>query len=141
MLWNRTSEQGQDSQWRWVSWSLLASSTSIHHSARLQDAYVLGRLLTHKLTHLGNVGDALKVYEQVRLPFANMVVKQSRDVGRYYGFSVSAGSSGPARGTPKDLDYLQRSIKDAWAWQSESGWAWGEAEKRWLTRCGAHSKL
>ena len=102
---------------------------------------MLGRLLTHELTHLGNVTDALKTYEQVRLPFANGIVKSSRDVGRCYSFSISADRSGPAHGTPEDLDYLQRSIEDAWAWQSESEWAWGEAEKCWLTRCGAHPKL
>ena len=102
---------------------------------------MLRRLLIHELTHLGNVTDALKTYEQVRLPFANGIMKSSRDVGRCCSFSNSADGCGPAHGTPEDLDYLQRSIEDAWVWQSESEWAWGEAEKRWLTRCDAHPKL
>ncbi|KAF8438473.1 hypothetical protein L210DRAFT_244409 [Boletus edulis BED1] len=37
--------------------------------------------------HLGNVADALKTYEEVRLPFANGIVQRSRDVGPYYSFS------------------------------------------------------
>jgi len=56
----------------------------------MEDAYALGRLLTHELTHAGNVDDALKVYEEVRLPFANNIVQRSQDVGRYCGLSACA---------------------------------------------------
>ena len=63
-------------------------SNSLHR----QDAYVLGRLLTHEFTHAGNVGDTLKVYEEVRLPFANNIVQRSQDVGRYCGLSACAAS-------------------------------------------------
>ncbi|KAF8438426.1 hypothetical protein L210DRAFT_3481584 [Boletus edulis BED1] len=97
----------------------------------MEDAYVLGRLLTHELTHLENIADALKMYEEVRLPFANSIIQRSRDVGRYYSFSVSRDGPVPSRDSPEDLDYLRKSIEDAWAWQSEIEWVWGDAEQRW----------
>ncbi|KAF8438428.1 hypothetical protein L210DRAFT_3761357 [Boletus edulis BED1] len=107
----------------------------------MEDAYVLGRLLTHELTHLGNVADALKTYEEVRLPFANGIVQRSRDVGLYYSFSVSQDGPVPAHGIPEELDCLRKSIEDAWAWQSESEWVWGDAEQRWRAKCGMLAKL
>ncbi|KAN0080175.1 hypothetical protein V8E55_009741 [Tylopilus felleus] len=100
----------------------------------MEDAYVLGRLLTHELTHAGNVTDALKTYEEVRLPFANSIVQRSYNVGRYYTFSLCADGSVPAHCNPEELDRVRKSIEDAWEWQSESEWVWGEAEKRWRAK-------
>ena len=103
---------------------------------------MLGRLLTHELTHLGNVADTLETYEDVRLPFANSVVQQSSDMGRYYSLqSVSADGSAPAHHSPEELNYVRKSIEDAWAWQSESEWVWSDAEERWGTKCRTHAKL
>lgn len=103
---------------------------------------MLGRLLTHKLTHRGNVADALKTYEEVRLPFANSIVQRSQNIGRYYGLQcVSVDGSVTAHGSPEELDYVRKSIEDAWEWQSESAWVWGDAEERWRTRCSRHAKL
>ncbi|KAF8553831.1 FAD/NAD(P)-binding domain-containing protein [Imleria badia] len=108
----------------------------------IEDAYVLGRLLTHELTHPGNVTEALKTYEEVRLPFANSIVQQSQDVGRYYSFQrLSAHLSVPAHGSPEELDYVRKSIEDAWAWQSESECVWGDAGERWNTKCRTCAKL
>ena len=95
---------------------------------------MLGRLLTHELTHAGNVTDALKTYEEVRLPFANSIVQRSYNVGRYYTFSLCADGSVPAHCNPEELDRVRKSIEDAWEWQSESEWVWGEAEKRWRAK-------
>lgn len=103
---------------------------------------MLGRLLTHELTHQGNVVDALKIYEEVRLPFANRVAQESQNVGRYYGFQyASADSSVPAYGSPEELDYLRKSIEDAWEWQNEPSRVWDEAERRWDASCGIHAVL
>ena len=114
----------------------------IHRPLHWQDAYVLGRLLTHELTHLGNVTDALKTYEDVRLPFANSIVQRSQDVGNYYSFQrVSADGFVPTHGSPEELNYVRKSIEDAWAWQSESEWVWGDAEERWCTKCMTHAKV
>ncbi|KAN0080154.1 hypothetical protein V8E55_009720 [Tylopilus felleus] len=107
----------------------------------MEDAYVLGRLLTHELTHAGNVADALRMYEQVRLPFVNSIVQRTRDVGRFYSFSACADGAVPVYGTQEELDRVRKSIEDAWGWQNESEWVWGDAEKRWRAKCGARAKL
>ncbi|KAF8438429.1 FAD/NAD(P)-binding domain-containing protein [Boletus edulis BED1] len=102
----------------------------------MEDAYVLGRLLTHDLTHPGNVADALKTYEEARLPFANSVVQRSHTVARYYSFSVPPEGSEtvPFNGTPEELDYVRKAIVDAWEWQSEPDRVWGDAEQLWLAK-------
>ncbi|KAF8438465.1 hypothetical protein L210DRAFT_3543956 [Boletus edulis BED1] len=104
--------------------------------AAMEDAYVLGRLLTHKLTHIGNVADALKTYEEARLPFANSVVQRSHNVARYYSFSVPPEGSEtvPFNGTPEELDCVRNAIVDAWEWQSEPDRVWGDVEQLWLAK-------
>jgi len=103
----------------------------------IEDAFVLGRLLTHELTHRGNVSDALKIYEEVRLPFANNVVQRSRDMGRCYGLHRVSADGGPVLDLdgPEQLDHVRKAIEDGWKWQSEPTWVWDEAEKHWLTKC------
>lgn len=141
MLWSRTLVQAQDKRWRWVPWPSQFSLTLIDRSLYRQDAYVLGRLLTHELTHAGNVADALRMYEQVRLPFVSSIVQRTRDVGRFYSFSACADGAVPVYGTQEELDRVRKSIEDAWGWQNESEWVWGDAEKRWRAKCGARAKL
>lgn len=114
---------------------------SIHRFLHRQDAFVLGRLLTHELTHRGNITDALKTYEEVRLPFANSIAQRSQDIGRYYVFQhdVFADDAVPVHGN-EGLDYVRQSIEDAWEWQNESEWVWGDAEERWRTKCSTPAK-
>lgn len=104
---------------------------------------MLGRLLTHELTHRGNITDALKTYEQVRLPFANSIVQRSEDIGRYYDFRhvPADDSSVPVHGNEEELDYVRKSIENAWEWQNESASVWDDAEDRWRTKCSMRVKL
>lgn len=53
----------------------------------IEDAYVLSSLLAHPSLTNSNLEVALKVYETVRLPFANEVMKRSATNGRLYEFS------------------------------------------------------
>ncbi|KAF9239487.1 hypothetical protein BU15DRAFT_61991 [Melanogaster broomeanus] len=102
----------------------------------IEDAFILGRLLTHELTHAGNVADALKVYEAVRLPFANGVLQRSQDVGRLYGFHhTSDDGSTPVHRSQEKLDYVRRSVENAWELHSESVWAWDDTEVHWRAKC------
>ena len=103
---------------------------------------MLGRLLTHELTHLGNVTDALKTYEEVRLPFANSIVQRSQNVGRYYSFQlVSGDGSIPPHGSPEELNFVRKAIEDAWEWQSGTTWVGDDIDERWRARCGMRAKL
>ncbi|KAI5119670.1 hypothetical protein M0805_007760 [Coniferiporia weirii] len=52
----------------------------------IEDAFILGALLTHPLTTLSTLCVALKVYEEVRLPHANMVQRLSAENARLYHF-------------------------------------------------------
>lgn len=53
----------------------------------IEDAYVLGSLLAHPATTLRTLPIALKVYELVRLPHANEVMRRSATNGRLYEFA------------------------------------------------------
>ena len=53
----------------------------------IEDAYVLAALLTHPLTTVATLPTALKIYESIRLPYANKVKKASRDNGFISMFS------------------------------------------------------
>ncbi|KAG1734939.1 uncharacterized protein EDB91DRAFT_577444 [Suillus paluster] len=54
----------------------------------IEDAFVLGRLLAHPLTTLDNVPAALKAYQDVRLPSAQFVARESERVGRIMDFNT-----------------------------------------------------
>jgi len=102
----------------------------------MEDAFVLGRLLTHELTNQGNIADALKVYEDIRLPFANSIVQRSHDIGRYCGLHYSSADGRDSlQGIPAELDRIRTSIEDAWKWQTEPAWTWGDAEQCWRAKC------
>lgn len=49
-----------------------------------QDAYILGRVLTHPLVNRDNITEALKVYDTIRRPFANEVCRRSLRLGFLY---------------------------------------------------------
>ncbi|EJC97543.1 FAD/NAD-binding domain-containing protein [Fomitiporia mediterranea MF3/22] len=53
----------------------------------IEDAYILATLLTHPLTTRKTIRDALKVYESVRLPYANEIQRLSRINGKIYEFA------------------------------------------------------
>lgn len=65
------------------------SSVSAAHESRLikmQDAYILAATLSHPKTTLHNLSHALKVYETIRLPLANSVLRRSNEMGKMYEF-------------------------------------------------------
>lgn len=51
-----------------------------------QDAYILSALLSSTLTTRATISKTLKVYSDVRLPFAAKVFDSSRKSGMHYGF-------------------------------------------------------
>ncbi|KAJ8597074.1 hypothetical protein M405DRAFT_804412 [Rhizopogon salebrosus TDB-379] len=75
----------------------------------MEDAFVLGRLLAHPLTTLSNVSTALKAYQDVRLPFAQFVARESERNG--YLMSLDAhGYCDADRGNGEPLDFLKGKI-------------------------------
>lgn len=53
----------------------------------VEDAYILAALLSNPLTTLKTLPTALKVYEEVRLPFAKDVLRRTAVNGRLYEFN------------------------------------------------------
>ncbi|KAG8216144.1 hypothetical protein J3R82DRAFT_8148 [Butyriboletus roseoflavus] len=52
----------------------------------IDDAFVLGRLIAHLLTTLSPVPEALRIYDEIRLPFARSVASLSLSTGWLYMF-------------------------------------------------------
>jgi len=63
---------------------------------------VLGRLIAHPLTTLSRVRGALRIYEEVRLPFAQSVASLSLSTGWMYTFMAPGYYDGTRR--EEDLD-------------------------------------
>ena len=53
----------------------------------VEDAYVLGAILANPSTTLATLSTALKVYEEIRLPFANDTQRRSADNFDLFTFS------------------------------------------------------
>jgi len=77
----------------------------------MKDAFVLGRLLAYSLTTLDNVSAGLRAYQDVRLPAAQSVARNSKDLGRMYQFDAPGYYDGTDRGNErKELEILQERI-------------------------------
>jgi hypothetical protein len=76
------------------------------NSSAAKDAFVLGCLLAHPLTALSNVFTALKAYQDVRLPFAQFVARESER----NGYLMSLDAHGYCRGKEGPLDFLKGKI-------------------------------
>ncbi|OAX31983.1 FAD/NAD(P)-binding domain-containing protein [Rhizopogon vinicolor AM-OR11-026] len=99
----------------------------------IEDAFVLGRLLAYPLTTLDNVLAALKVYQDVRLPFAQHIARQSERMGCMKDLDVSGYYDGTDRGNEREeLDLLKEKILEARDWQSDGGAVagWLKAERK-----------
>ncbi|KIJ61691.1 hypothetical protein HYDPIDRAFT_176864 [Hydnomerulius pinastri MD-312] len=99
----------------------------------IEDAFILGRLLSHNLTSKSNIEAALRVYETIRLPFAQDVVQASQNVGRLLTFKSPAndGTYLPHQ-TVNELDGIRHMIEDEWEWQNSKGSVleWERAERK-----------
>ncbi|KAG0707085.1 hypothetical protein DFH29DRAFT_1066512 [Suillus ampliporus] len=87
----------------------------------MEDAFVLGRLLAHPLTTLDNVPVALKLYQDVRLPFAQSVARESERTGRMYESDER-----------EVLEIQKEKILEQWKWEENIGAVaqWSEAERK-----------
>jgi salicylate hydroxylase len=90
---------------------------------------VLGRLLAHPLTTLDNVSAALKTYQDVRLPFAQFVARESARTGRLLNFDMSSVARGDVQ---KELESRREKIVAQWEWESKDSPIdeWLEAERK-----------
>lgn len=88
----------------------------------MKDVFVLGRLLAHPLTTLDKVPAALKIYQDVRLPFAQLVARNSDRAGRMFQFNVPGYYDGTNRGNEgEELDILEETIMSHFDSQGQGG--------------------
>lgn len=94
----------------------------------IEDAFVLGRLLAHPLTTLSNVPAALKAYQDVRLPFVQLIARRSERHGHMLQFCLPGYYDGTDRGnTREEMEILKENILDQWDWEGE-----GSAVAEWV---------
>ncbi|KAI0787948.1 FAD/NAD-P-binding domain-containing protein [Fomes fomentarius] len=114
----------------------------------IEDAYILGRLLADRRVSVAHMPAVLRIYEDIRLPFANDISRRAREVGLmyefnapgFYGCATAAVTDGhtdvdgkleQAQETER-LDQLGEAIQKMWEWQWTEGidMQWAQAERR-----------
>ncbi|RPD54132.1 FAD/NAD(P)-binding domain-containing protein [Lentinus tigrinus ALCF2SS1-7] len=109
----------------------------------IEDAYLLGLMLSDSRVTLSRVSDVFQIYQDIRLPFAQNVVKNAAKVGRMYefrypglydGMPVSAGKSEEEEleTTKARLNQLSGAVQELWKWQwmERAEDQWEEARRR-----------
>ncbi|KAG1819184.1 uncharacterized protein BJ212DRAFT_1298430 [Suillus subaureus] len=104
----------------------------------IEDAFVLGRLLAHPLTTLDNVPAALKVYQDVRLLFAQSVARESARAGRLYDFDISSAAN-----VQEELEIRKEQLLAQWEWESKDSpvTEWLKAERKLQESIGVSNGL
>ncbi|THU98831.1 FAD/NAD(P)-binding domain-containing protein [Dendrothele bispora CBS 962.96] len=85
----------------------------------MEDAYVLGGLLC-KLTSDEEISSFLKIYDDIRRPFANRVLQNSRQQGLFYQFNMPGFRDLVGDTSPEHLATLGDILTRRWAF------AWNE---------------
>ncbi|TFY53781.1 hypothetical protein EVJ58_g9254 [Rhodofomes roseus] len=84
----------------------------------IEDAYLLATLLGHSKTNLSTLTRALKIYDEVRRPYAQLVAETSRECGMLFTFNYP-GFSSRDFGEGSDADKLRtiaETIRRKWSW-------------------------
>lgn len=83
----------------------------------IEDAFILAKLLGHRLTNLSNVQTALQIYDTVRRPVAEEVAERSLENGRLFGLQL-AGLN--ADTDTERLPEIGEAVKENWKWSEFS---------------------
>lgn len=107
-----------------VSRTLFITDGATRNIPTIKDAYILGHLLSHPLSTIDTVATSLKVYEDMRLDFANRIISNSRDIGLMYEFNgpIYDGRKGVSQ---EVLDEWGKAICERWEFQ----WTGSPAEE------------
>ena len=103
---------------------------------------MLGRLIAHPLTPLSRVQDALRIYEEIRFPFACSIASHSLSIGWMYAFMRPGYYDGTRRVDDLDecgigsyeregMEAIKQEVLKRWACLDEASSAlqqWEDAE-------------
>ncbi|KAH8829573.1 salicylate hydroxylase, partial [Flagelloscypha sp. PMI_526] len=100
-----------------------------------EDAYILGKLLSHKKTNRSNLAQVLEIYQTIRMPLAQEAYRKSHMNGRYYEFTHPDFDIGP--GHPKSsLEKWRKLSKIHFhGWQQVDHTTIGQKLKPYFTNC------
>jgi salicylate hydroxylase len=108
----------------------------------IDDAFILGRLIAHSLTPLSRIQDALRIYEEIRFPFACSVASISLSTGWMHAFMAPGYYDGTRNEDDLDecgigayeregMETIKQEILRRWDFMDESSsalQAWEDAE-------------
>ncbi|KLO12216.1 FAD/NAD-binding domain-containing protein [Schizopora paradoxa] len=100
----------------------------------IEDAYILGLILSEDVVNSSNLSAALKVYDSIRRPIGNAFVERSRSMGLAYEFNhipEPAQKAGVEPSSPEGLKYLADFIFETWTanWRELPDKDWNEAQQ------------
>ncbi|EGO23290.1 hypothetical protein SERLADRAFT_440027 [Serpula lacrymans var. lacrymans S7.9] len=98
----------------------------------IEDAFILGRLLSHNLTTLCNLPDVLRIYQDIRLPAVTHISQSAAITGYMYDFMAPGYYDGEDRSDEDGLEQLKDAINKNWEWLGQTGSMddWADAERR-----------
>ncbi|KIJ63563.1 hypothetical protein HYDPIDRAFT_155688, partial [Hydnomerulius pinastri MD-312] len=109
----------------------------------IEDAFVLGRLIAHPLTTLSRVPDALRIYQDIRLPHSTSVASKSLETGWITMFMHPEHYDGVRKQDDLDergisayerdgMEKMRQTMLKAWEWRERGGAVeeWRDAESR-----------
>ena len=97
----------------------------------MQDAFILGRVLTHPLLTRTNASTALSIYDAVRRPIGNDIVERSLRLGFLYelhpdylpaGVDVAKVQAGELQELEKLIDEFKKIWRFHWSESPERDW-------------------
>ncbi|KAF5321784.1 hypothetical protein D9619_001981 [Psilocybe cf. subviscida] len=87
---------------------------------RRKDAYILGHLLAYPKANLQTIDEVLRVYQEIRLPFAAKAAERSRENGLIYEF-IHPDYPVKPDATAEDLKVLGNVIRASFEWLAQGG--------------------
>ncbi|KAF7333435.1 FAD NAD-binding domain-containing protein [Mycena venus] len=94
----------------------------------IEDAHILGRILSHTLTRKDNISSILKLYEALRLSPTQEAAKKSRNNGLLYQFNhPDFPFSDPNHPQRDELEAIGNAIGRSFGWLAD-----GDAEADWV---------
>ncbi|GJJ11123.1 hypothetical protein Clacol_005354 [Clathrus columnatus] len=98
----------------------------------IEDAYILGRLLSHPSANKSNLKDVLNIYEKVRLPKAQNAAALSKSNGLIYDFIDPMCPQNVS--SPEELRELGEAVGQSFSWLAKGTLYedWEDAERQFL---------
>ncbi|KAK0502412.1 FAD/NAD(P)-binding domain-containing protein [Armillaria luteobubalina] len=85
----------------------------------VEDAYVLGYLLSKSAATLESIPKVLAAYNKIRRPYGNYILTTAKSEGLLYEFNAPGFEyirDGGDRLNPREMEDMMEKVKEGWAW-------------------------